>query len=210
MDVQDFFTAAEKERIQKAVIAAEERTSGEIVPMIVGASARYTEVELSGMIAGLIAGAAAGLAYENPWASTEVHLVLPITGAALGLLLCRLPAVKRLLTPKTRVIEAVHLRSLAAFTAHGLHYTKAHTGILILVSLLERRVHVLADRGINEKVSPGTWDEIVSIVTSGLKSGKACDAFCAAIQRCGEILATHFPRSPDDRDELEDKLITEK
>ena len=210
MDVQDFFTAAEKERIQQAVIAAEERTSGEIVPMIVGASARYTEVELSGMIAGLIAGAAAGLAYENPWASTEVHLVLPITGAALGLLLCRLPAVKRLLTPKTRVIEGVHLRSLAAFTAHGLHYTKAHTGILILVSLLERRVHVLADRGINEKVSPGTWDEIVSIVTSGLKSGKACDAFCAAIQRCGEILATHFPRSPDDRDELEDKLITEK
>lgn len=210
MDVQDFFSAEEKERIQKAVDAAEERTSGEIVPMIVGASDRYAEVELSGMIAGLIAGAAAGLAYGNPWASTEVHLILPLTGAALGLLLCRIPAVKRRLTPKTRISEAVNLRSLAAFTAHGLHFTKAHTGVLILVSLLEHRIEVLADRGINEKVPAGTWDEIVTIVTAGLKSGRACDGFCAAIQRCGDILAMHFPRLPDDRDELADKLITEK
>jgi putative membrane protein len=104
----------------------------------------------------------------------------------------------------------VHIRSLAAFTAHGLHYTRAHTGILILASLLERRVQVLADRGINEKVQPGTWDEIVRPLTSGLKSGDACAAFCAAIERCGQILAAHFPRPPDDRDELEGKLVTEQ
>ncbi|HEV8341479.1 MAG TPA: TPM domain-containing protein [Candidatus Binatia bacterium] len=210
MDVQNFFNSQEKERIQKAVDAAEERTAGEIVPMIVGASARYAEVELSGMMAGLIAGIATGLVYWNPWEPTELYLALPAVGGLLGLLLCRIPGMKRLLIPKKRIDAAVLARSLAAFTAHGLHYTKAHTGILILVSLLEHRVEVLADKGINEKVLQGVWDEIVNILTSGLKSGKACDAFCQAIERCGEILAMHFPRSPDDHDELADKLITEK
>ncbi|HLF86375.1 MAG TPA: TPM domain-containing protein, partial [Nitrospiria bacterium] len=82
-------------------------------------------------------------------------------------------------------------------------------GILILASLFERRVVVLADQGINDKVQPGTWDEIVGIITSGLKSKDRCEAFCAAIEECGKILALHFPRSPDDRNELEDKLLTE-
>ena len=97
---------------------------------------------------------------------------------------------------------------MAAFTEHGLHYTRDHTGILIFVSLLEHQVEVLADRGINEKVEPGTWDEIVKTLTAGLKSGHACDAFCKAIDRCGEILAVHFPRQDDDRDELPNTLVT--
>ena len=98
---------------------------------------------------------------------------------------------------------------MAAFTEHGLHYTRDHTGILILVSLLEHRVEVLADRGINEKVPPGTWNEVVDIIVAGLKSRHAGDAFCKAVERCGEILATHFPRQADDRDELPNKLIND-
>ena len=117
---------------------------------------------------------------------------------------------KRNLIPKNRIAEAVHLRSLAAFTAQGLHYTRAHTGILILASLLEHRVEVLADKGINEKVPAGTWNEVVQILTVGLNSGNACDAFCKAIERCGEILSQHFPRPPDDRDELSNKLVIER
>jgi putative membrane protein len=107
-------------------------------------------------------------------------------------------------------LEAVHLRSLAAFTAQGLHYTRAHTGILILASLLEHRVEVLADKGINEKVPVGTWDEVVQILTRGLKTRNACDAYCKAIERCGDILAQHFPRPPDDQDELGNKLVIER
>jgi putative membrane protein len=127
----------------------------------------------------------------------------------LGFLLTRIPAVKRRLIARNRIADAVHARSLAAFTAHGLHYTKAHTGILIFVSLLEHRVIVLADRGINEKVEAGTWNEIVQMLTAGLKSGNACEAFCRAIERCGAILARHFPRSADDVNELSNKLVKE-
>jgi putative membrane protein len=210
MDAQGFFTEEEKDRIERAVTTAERQTSGEIVPMIVVSSARYAEVELMGVISGLLIGTAAALFWHDPWGLVEIQLLLPLVGAALGFILCRIPAIKRRFIPTTRIDEAVDARALAAFTANGLHHTKAHTGILILASMLEHRVEVLADRGINEKVSPGTWDEVVQILTSGLKSGDACNGFCNAIEKCGKILAEHFPRAADDRDELADKLITEK
>lgn len=210
MNAEKYFSAAEKEHIRQAVAAAEQRTSGEIVPMIVAACRPYAEIELGGLAAGLAMGTLAALFLHDPWGPVQTQLSLPLTGGILGYILCRIPAIKRRLISNARIDEAVHLRSLAAFTAHGLHYTRAHTGILIFASLFEHRVEVLADKGINEKVKPGTWDEIVEILTSGLQSKNGCAAFCAAIERCGDILATHFPRQPDDRDELEDKLVTEE
>lgn len=205
---ESFFTAEEKERIRQAVIAQESRTAGEIVPMIVTTSDRYVEVELFGLILGLVSGILLEWQLSDPWSSQWIHL-WPLLGAAVGFAACRFPAVKRRLVPAGRIAEAVHLCCLAAFTAEGLHYTRGHTGVLIFVSLFEHRAEVLADRGINEKVSPGTWDEIVEMLTAGLKSGIACDAFCKAIERCGDILANHFPRPPDDQDELPNQLVTE-
>lgn len=210
MDTEKFFTEGEKERIRQAVVAAEQNTSGEIVPLIVGASGHYYEVELGGLIVGLIAGTAVALTFGYPWGAAQMEVAWPLIGASLGFILCRIPAIKGRLIPKARIDDAVHTRSLAAFTAHGLHYTRAHTGILILASLLEHKVEVLADRGINEKVASGIWDEVVQILTSGLKSKNGCVAFCAAIECCGDILAKHFPRQADDRDELADKLVTEE
>jgi putative membrane protein len=210
MNADTHFTADEQEKIRQAVVAAESKTSGEIVPMIVGASGHYAEANVSGLIIGLVIGSAAALIWHDPWQWSHAELSWPLLGAAAGLALSHVPAIKRLLIPASRMTEAVHIRSLAAFTAHGLHYTKAHTGILILASLFERRVVVLADRGINEKVKPGTWDEIVGTITTGLKSKEGAAAFCTAINRCGKILAEHFPRAADDRNELDDRLIKER
>jgi putative membrane protein len=207
-NAESFFTEHEKEQIRQAVIAQELKTAGEIVPMIVSASARYAEVELAGLILGLVCGILAEWQLSDPWSSYLIHL-WPLIGATVGFVACRIPTFKRHLIPAGMVADAVHLRCLAAFSAEGLHYTREHTGVLIFVSLFEHRVEILADRGINEKVSPGTWDELVRMLTAGLKSGTACDAFCQAIERCGEILASHFPRLPDDQDELPNRLVTE-
>jgi putative membrane protein len=207
MNAEKFFTDVEKDRIRQAIVAAESGTAGEIVPMVAGSSARYTEIELLGLVVGLFAGIIAEWFWSDPWGSEFLNL-WPVAGALVGFLAGRMPAVKRLLASKNRIGEAVDQFALASFTEHGLHHTKDHTGILILVSLLEHHVEILADRGINEKVEPGTWQEVVNALTEGLKSGQACDAFCKAITRCGEILATHFPRQADDKDELPNRLVT--
>ena len=129
MKAEKFFTEAEQERIRQAVIAAESKTAGEIVPMIVTSSARYTEIELLGVISGLFVGMIAEGVWSDPWGSPFLNL-WPVVGALLGFLLCRVPAAKRWLTPKNRVAHAVHATCLAAFTEHGLHYTRDRKSVV--------------------------------------------------------------------------------
>ena len=68
MNAEKFFTSDEQDRIQRAVIAAEQKTAGEIVPMLVAASDRYAEVELTGIGFGLVLGTFAAFVIHDPWA----------------------------------------------------------------------------------------------------------------------------------------------
>jgi putative membrane protein len=92
-----------------------------------------------------------------------------------------------------------------AFHQLGMVETRGRTGILIYVSLLERRVVVLADRGIHARVAEGTWDGVVARVVEGIRRGQADDGLVEGIRLCGEILARHVPPQPNDPNELPDR-----
>jgi putative membrane protein len=211
------FTDAERERIRQAVQQAERVTKGEIVPMIVPASALYREASYrTGLMLALLALALL-LTIEIYWLPWGWHagnagwlLLAVVTSYGLGQWLGRVPRVIRLVTSRERMAHKVTLRAEQAFYKHGLHNTKGHTGILILVSLLERRVHVLADKGINDRVPPGTWDGMVNGIIDGIRTGQATDALCAAIATCGALLAQVSPAgSGANPNELPDSLIQE-
>jgi putative membrane protein len=95
------------------------------------------------------------------------------------------------------------------FWAQRLNKTKERTGVLIFVSLAERYAEIIADAGINEKVTPEVWENAVSALTAGIRQGRVGDGLVAAIAQCGAVLAEHFPL-PDgsvNPNELPDKLI---
>lgn len=202
-----FFTQEEQQKIEAAVKKAEEKTSGEIVPMVVNSSYEYPRAELIGggtlaLAVGLIVSWAVG--GESIWWFLPVFIV---GFFVFQLLIRNLPDLKRkLIHPEEFDIE-VREKALVSFVEQGLHETRDKTGILILISLFERRVQVLADSGINAKVPEHTWDEIVTIITHGLKGGTSCDAICQAVELCGERLQEHFPRKADDTDELSNLII---
>ncbi|MEJ2699970.1 MAG: TPM domain-containing protein, partial [Desulfuromonadales bacterium] len=187
----DFFTDQEKQRIEAAVREAEKRTSGEIVPMVVDAAYHYPSAEILG--AGLFA-LALGVILSWAFGGSSVWIFLPVFALAYFpfkmLIRYLLPLKRRLLHP-AEIAAEVEEKALVSFLEKGLHHTRDHTGVLILICLLERRVHVLADRGINAVVPPDTWKEIVTAVTAGIREGKACDALCTAIGRCGDLLETN-------------------
>ena len=114
----------------------------------------------------------------------------------------------RPLVPASRATAFVDSAAKLAFIEHGLVETRDRTGILIYLSLLEHRVEVLADRGIDRHVEDGTWDGVVRLVLRGVRERRAEEGLCQAIELCGEILASQFPPRPDDEDELENRLRT--
>ena len=202
-----FFTSEEQRRIEAAVRAAEVRTSGEIVPMVVGAASDYSRAEIVG--GGLFALAIGVLiswyfGHSSVWIFLAVFLLLYFP---CKLLVRHWPALKLRLLHPAEITVAVEEKCMVAFLERGLHYTQDETGILILISLLERRVHVLADRGINRLVPRSAWEEIVGLVTEGIRSGEPCDALCTAIERCGDLLAESFPPRAANRDELPNLIL---
>ncbi|MEJ2202078.1 MAG: TPM domain-containing protein [Desulfuromonadaceae bacterium] len=207
MTAETLFSNTEKERIEAAVRAVEARTSGEIVPMVVDESYDYPRAEIVG--AGFFALATAtfvswAVGHSSVWAFLPVFLLLylPFKG-----LIRNLPGLKRRIIHPDEIAAEVEEKALVSFLERGLHQTRDRTGILLLISLFERRVFVLADQGINEHVAQQDWDEIVQTISEGMRSGQTADALCSAIERCGEMLVEHFPVRADDTDELPNLIL---
>ncbi len=202
-----FFNKEEQQKIEAAVKTAEKKTSGEIVPMVVDSSYDYPRAELIG---GGTLALAVGLIISWIFGGESIWWFLPvfIVGFFIFQQLIRsLPGLKRKLIHPNELTAEVKEKALVSFIEQGLHETRDRTGVLILISLFEHRVQVLADSGINEKVPEHTWEDIVEIIIDGLKSGTACEATCKAIERCGELLQEHFPGKDDDTDELPNLIM---
>ena len=203
----ELFSQEDQDKIKAAVKAAELRTSGEIVPMVVDASYDYPQAELIG--AGTLS---LGLGLLVSWAfgGDSIWWFLPVFLIGFFIfrkLISNLPGVKRKLIHPDEITAEVKEKALVSFIEQGLHETRDKTGILILISLFEHRVQVLADSGINAKVPESTWEEIVTLIVDGLKSGQAGAATCTAVERCAELLEEHFPRRHDDSNELPNLII---
>lgn len=210
ISAEKFFSEDEQARIKAAVQACEARTSGEVVPVIVDAAYDYPKAEIIGG-----GSFAIGLALIVTWLyAGESHWIFPAIFLAFYypclLMIRTLPGLKHALISPVEFDAEVREKALVTFVEHGIYRTKGGSGILILVSLFERRVFVLADEGINARVPLHTWDEIVATVTKGIVEKRACDALCLAIGRCGDLLAQEFPRLDDDTNELPDLIIAGK
>lgn len=201
------FNDREREEIRRAVEAAEATTSGEIVTMVVPESDRYREAEVLGgvLLAGLIALLIGTLLQHiTVWFFVPTLFILFFP---CHILFIKVPGLKRSLLTRSRLESAVRERCVHAFYEKGLHRTRNATGVLIFISELERKVWIIGDRGINEKIAIETWHELASELSAGIREGRACAALCNTIGKCGASLAEHFPRKEDDRNELPDEVI---
>lgn len=192
--------------IRTAVVMAESRTSGEIVPMLVAQSDDYREAAAQ---AAAIMAAVLTLAVALVLQDTSVWFFLPTAFVLYFPLLAvvqRLPLLKLALTPDKRVNEIVRLRAIHAFYEQGLHHTREENGVLIFISLLERKVWILGDRGINAVIPTERWNALVTGLIAGIREGRMAEALLKTIAETGDILRQHFPSKADDTNELPDLL----
>jgi putative membrane protein len=212
MELLGRFSQAELEAIRQAVVAAEKRTSGEIVTYIVGECDPYPEAPLRGGLIGVVLGlGAASLAHWwfGVWGSSPLlfgalpALALCLLGMALGEWV---PAVRRALLQRGVIERRVALRAEAAFLEEEVWHTRDRSGILLFLALFEHRAVVLGDAGINARVPKPEWQGIVDRLGQGMRDRREVEALTAAIAACSRLLEQReLGRGADDRDELADE-----
>jgi putative membrane protein len=197
-------------RITEAVSSAEARTIGQIVPVVVDRSDHYPEAPLRAALLG--AAAAAGILYWFSDLGPSASLIVTAGTALLGVgLALAVPGLRRRLIGGRLLDERVHHRALRAFMEHGVYRTSAETGVLLFASLFERRVVIIGDRAIHEKMGENGWRQAVAVLTAGLQRGEPEEGFLQAIGSVGEALAASFPRSATPgSNELSDDLRVDR
>ncbi len=201
--------AAETKSVEDAIATAESKTAGEIVVVILPSSDSYAAYRA--LVAGTCACGLAitALGWIPPlafgWAiAAQVPLAL-----LLDQLFCAVGMV-RAIVPAAVQKAAVTRRARATFLERGLTETRDRSGVLILISRFERRVELLADRGIHEAVGTPKWQTQVAAITQGIRAGEAGKALVRAIEEIGAELAAAFPPRQDDTNELSNAVVEER
>jgi putative membrane protein len=196
---------SEKLRIADAIRAAERKTSGEIFCVIARGSGSYRLVP--------VAWAAAVALFvplpliEFTESSVEAIYMIQLSAFIAVSLILAHPKLRVLAVPKLARVERAQRAAMRQFLAQGLQNTKDRTGVLIFVSVAERYAAIIADEGINAKVEQNVWDGAMADLISAIKEKRAADGLLAAIERCGAVLAQHFPAKPGDKNEIPDKVV---
>lgn len=213
MSIQNRFSEQDLEKIKAAVRQAEEKISGEIVPVFVEKSAHYTIANYrAGTISALIVFVliivfdryVPSLAVYDPM---MIFVFVSLGGLMGGILANFLAPLKRFMVGQPLMDQATWKRAENSFLTEEVFNTRHRTGIMIFVSFFEREVIVMADRGISKVVDQKEWDKLVRGIIENIRAGKVTDGITAAIHRCGEILLEKgFVKTADDVNELRDDL----
>ena len=205
----EFFSEEEKRKIEATTRNVESRTIGEAVVMVVESSDPYVEAEILG---GVLLGSLPSFVLTVLFFHSSVWFFVPMSFIFFfpsQWIVRKVIPLKALFISRERKADAVRRRAISAFYDHGLYKTRKNTGVLFLISWLERKVWVLADKGIHEKIGQESLNQIATLVSQGVREGRPCEALCEAIRKMGEALSEHFPMTPGDANELADPVIIE-
>ncbi|MCA9551100.1 MAG: hypothetical protein KC933_13785 [Myxococcales bacterium] len=200
-----FSSPTAQDRLTAAVVELEGQTSAEVVVTVRSASALHREGDyLAGFLTALVVLL---LLLYLPWPFALYTFPLEMTaGFVVGAVVSmRLPALRRYLVMRAAKTRAVEQAARAAFHELGVSATTGRTGILVYVSLFERRVKLVGDLAVDRRVLEPGWSEAERGMERALVAGDP-EAFAAAMLGLGPELAVRLPRGEDDVNELPDEV----
>jgi putative membrane protein len=197
------FDKAAGDAIAEAVREIEKHTDAEVVVVVRGRSGSYRHADyLFGAIIaflGLLFLLFAPFDFHTYWVPFDVIGLFLI-----GAFICtRTPALRRLLTSSKFRANAVRTGAAAMFYEAGIANTSSENGLLIYLSLLERRLEIIADRGILKAIPALKWNTTTFDLKRISHRGDP-DEFIASLRELGSVLAEHMPATGENPNELVD------
>ena len=211
-------------KVSAAIAAAEAKSDGEIIAIAADQSDAYHDVGLHYAVLVLFLVLAFFAIWPHQlelwWTrlmgwTTEPSMRQLLT-LLLGIALLKFLAVlfilkwrplRLLLTPGSTKTRRVRRRAVMLFKTGAERRTIGRTGILIYLSMGERRAEIVGDEAITAVTTPETWGEAMTALITDVKAGRPGDGIVAAVGLIGAVLAEHFPNTSEDSNEITDKLI---
>lgn len=214
MNTSDFFKKGELDMITAAIGDAEKITGSELVLQVSDKSDNYNEVywKSGAFFTIMFLFTAAVLRILKIDVSVLYSCYFLLGAAAFSFPLGALAAIciapwRRALIGRECMDYYTGLKAHQAFLHEEVFNTRRRTGILIYLSLFERSAVIIGDSGINSKVRQGQWDQVISGITGGLKSGRKAEAIAESVRMCGVLLRdAGIKKEDDDTDELSNEV----
>lgn len=182
-----------------AVHELERRSCAEVVIEVRARSGSYAHADAR--VASLLAFVGLLVLLFSPWqfAAGWVAIDVVLVWIA-GLFVSRKSdAVRRMATSRREQLAQARLVASAAFHERGVANTIRETGVLVYLSLLERHIELLADRGVLQAVPALEWNRVVEIA----RAERATPAtLLEVVGALTPLLAQYLPSHEGDTDEL--------
>lgn len=219
------FSEEDHRLVTEAVAKAERRSDGEIVTIVGERSDAYHDVALHYSVLAmllvpvivaavpqrLVDRVTAMFLDWNAEPGRPLLMLLLFVTLTLAFLLVRLllawMTLRIALTPGSTKSRRVGRRALQLFRVAAEKKTHGRTGVLLYLSLLERRAEIVADDAIHSKVEPEVWGEAMALLIENVKDGRPGEGMALAVERIGEVLAGCLPKTLDDPNQIPDRLI---
>ncbi len=207
MAVRDFFLPESRKRVGEAVEAIERDTSAEIVVTVRKCAGQYSATDLfAGLVLALIGLTymlVADFTFEMEWMPVNVMLGF-IVGAYVTM---EVAPLRRAITQKSLLRQNALTAARAAFYELGISRTSHRTGVLVFVSMFERRVEVVPDIGVKPAELGPEWTAAVDALAASVKGTPDFDRFLAALGKLKAPLDRALPGKPDDANELPNEPV---
>ncbi|MGO8998788.1 MAG: hypothetical protein ACLQVI_36150 [Polyangiaceae bacterium] len=201
-----FFQPDARARVTATIKEIEAETSAEVVVAVRKASGSYRDIDyLFGFVVSF-AGLLLLLFHPHPFAIEGMPLDVLAAFLAGALFSANAPPLRRALLRRARMETSCRDAARAAFVELGVGRTTGRNGILVLVSVFERRVSVVGDVGIDAGAMGAEWATRIAALESSLAGGASVDRFVTALRALAPPLAAAMPHRPDDVNELPDEV----
>lgn len=97
-------------------------------------------------------------------------------------------------------------RAAWLFKKLKMHETKDRNGVLIYLSINDRKFAIIGDSGINKVVPEGFWNDVKEMMIGHFMKGEFAIGLISGIEKTGEHLKQFFPWKEDDVNELPDEI----
>ena len=98
-------------------------------------------------------------------------------------------------------------RAREVFALQGIWNTEENNGVLIYLLLADRKVEIVADRGVSARVPQSDWDALCAAMQQEFAAGRFEQGAVRGVQAASALLEKHFPADGTARNELPDRPI---